>query len=110
MRFLRPWRLALATVGIVCFGVGAAPAAAGGNGNGRHKLEGSKPAWTAAAPQTSTVPAGEGVMARVWLARRSAAGLDALAKAVSAPSSAQYGRFLSEARYRTQFAPTAAQV
>ena len=46
----------------------------------------------------------------MWLAPRDAAQLDALATAVSDPSSAQYGQFLSADQVRAQFAPTADQV
>ena len=51
-----------------------------------------------------------GIRAKVWLAPRNADALDALATAVSDPSSPQFGQFLSEPQYRAQFAPTADQV
>jgi len=76
----------------------------------RHVLKGAKPSWTDAVAKTADVPAGEGIRAKVWLAPRNAAGLDALARAVSDPSSSQYQQFISEDAYRAQFAPTADQV
>jgi subtilase family serine protease len=77
---------------------------------GRHVLPGSRPAWTIAAPQTAAVPSGQAVHARVWLTPRNADQLDALAQAVSDPSSAQYGQFITADQYDAQFAPTSAQV
>ncbi len=91
----------------------AAGASARTNGpfdSGRHVLRGSKPAWTAVAPQTAAVPSSQLVHARVWLTPRNADQLDALAQAVSDPSSAQYGQFISADQYAAQFAPTADQV
>ena len=76
----------------------------------RHVLPGTKPSWTTAAPQTAAVPAGRLVHARVWLTPRNAAQLDALAQAVSDPSSAQYGQFISADQYDAQYAPTSDQV
>lgn len=55
-------------------------------------------------------PVGQLVHARVWLTPRNAAQLDALAQAVSDPSNAQYGQFISADQYAAQFAPTADQV
>ena len=65
----------------------------------RHVLPGTKPSWTTAAPQTAAVPSGRLVHARVWLTPRNGAQLDALAQAVSDPSSAQYGQFISADQY-----------
>ena len=76
----------------------------------RHVLPGTKPSWTTAAPQTAAVPSGRLVHARVWLTPRNAAQLDALAQAVSDPSSAQYGQFISAGQYTAQYAPTSDQV
>jgi subtilase family serine protease len=89
---------------------GASSPAAGRAGPNRHTLPGTKPAWTAAAPQVASVPASQGVSARVWLAPRNAAQLDALAQAVTDPGSSQYAQFISEDQYRAQFAPTTDQV
>src|SRR5262249_22710337 len=66
--------------------------------------------WTAAAPQSGAVASSQKIAARVWLAPNNAAQLATLAKAVSDPSSAQYGQYLTTAQYDQQFAPTAAQV
>ncbi|HJX49363.1 MAG TPA: S53 family peptidase, partial [Gaiellaceae bacterium] len=89
---------------------GASARTNGPFGSVRHILPGSKPAWTTVAPQAAAVPSGRLVHARVWLTPRNAAQLDALAQAVSDPSSAQYGQFLTADQYNAQYAPTADQV
>ena len=103
--------LLIAAAGAVCVAAVAATAqAAGPNGPGRHVLPGTRPSWTASVPKAATVPAAQLVHAKVWLAPRNSTQLDALAQAVSDPSSSQYGQFISDDQYRAQFAPTAAQV
>ena len=105
---LRRFALITAGVAAVCT---AAATTAQGDGPGRAALTQAKPAWTTAASSATAVPAGAGtISAKVWLAPRNAAQLDALAKAVSEPSSPQYGQFLSADQFRAQYAPTAAQV
>ena len=89
---------------------GASARTNGPFGSVRHILPGSKPAWTTVAPQAAAVPSGRLVHARVWLTPRNAAQLDALAQAVSDPSSAQYGQFLTADQYDAQYAPTTDQV
>ena len=105
---------ALAVSALACAAVLTATASGGSQSSnaasGRFVLQGTKPSWTAAAPQTATVAASKQTSAKVWLAPRNAAQLDALAQAVSDPASSQYGRFISAAQYDAQFAPTAAQV
>ena len=116
MRRLRLRRMALlvcGSIGVALVGTGAiANAQAPANGDSsRHVLAGSKPSWTAAVPASPDVSAAQStVRAKVWLTPRNAAALDALATAVSDPDSPQSGQFISEADYRAQFAPTAAQV
>lgn len=89
---------------------GASARTSGPFASSRHVLPGSKPAWTSAAPQAAAVPSGRLVHARIWLTPRNATQLDALAQAVSDPSSAQYGQYLTADQYDAQYAPTAAQV
>ena len=103
--------LLFAVVGAVCAAAVAASAqAAGPNGPGRHVMPGTRPSWAAPVRQAATVPSVQLVHAKVWLAPRNAAQLDALAQAVSDPSSSQFGQFISDDQYQAQFAPTAAQV
>ena len=102
-------RAACMAVGVAA--VFAAAASVAGAAPGRHALRGGQPpAWTKRAPQLGAVSANKGVGAKVWLAPRNAAQLAALAQAVSDPSSAQYGQFLTEPQYVAQFAPTDDQV
>ncbi|MBW8803345.1 MAG: S8/S53 family peptidase [Catenulisporales bacterium] len=57
-------------------------------------------------------PTGRGgpMSVRIGLAGRDPAGLEALARAVSAPGSPQYGRFLTPEQAQTRFGATAEQV
>ncbi|HXC79762.1 MAG TPA: S53 family peptidase [Candidatus Acidoferrum sp.] len=86
---------------------GAAPVSAS---NQRHALPGTKPSWTSVAPRTANVGGGLHGTAQVWLTPRNGAALDSLAAAVSDPSNAQYGHFLTAPQYRQLFAPTSAQL
>ncbi len=99
-----------ATIVALVVAAGASARTNGPFGSSRHVLPGTKPSWTTTAPQTAAVPSGTLVHARVWIATRNSAQLDALAQAVSDPSSAQYGQFISSDQYVAQYAPTADQV
>jgi subtilase family serine protease len=101
-------RLAVAAGGIcLVAALGASTASAG---HGRHVVQGGKPSWTAAAPQTAAVPDAQQESAKVWLAPRNADALDTLARSVSDPASAQYQQFVTPDAYAAQFAPTQVQV
>lgn len=65
-----------------------------------------QPAWTAQAPVVDEAPAAAPQNLTVVLKLRDEAGAEALADAVSDPSSAQYRKFVSSADWRTSFAPT----
>jgi subtilase family serine protease len=106
---IRRLTLSAAVVGALALLV-AAVAGAGGAAPGRTVLVGSKPSWVGPIAQAGTVPAGQTVSAKVWLGPNNAAALQALAKAVSDPSSSQYRHYLTHSQYVGQFAPTAAQV
>src|SRR5213595_516031 len=99
---------AVAIGALTCAAMLGATSAVGASG--RSYLNGTKPSWTTKAPKAGNVSALQQVSAKVWLAPRNAAQLTALASAVSDPSSAQYGHFISQAEYAAQFAPTASQV
>ena len=111
MRSTHLWRLLIAVAGVVSVGVLAASAQAGGPGGpSRHVIPGTRPSWTSQVTKTANVPSGAQVHAKVWLAPRNGAQLDALAQAVSDPSNAQFGQFISDDQFQAQYAPTAAQV
>ncbi|MEV0980955.1 S53 family peptidase [Streptomyces sp. NPDC049915] len=86
------------------------PAASAADNPHRDALAGTKPAWaTAKADKGATADTSQ-VSARVYLAGRDAAGLAAYARAVSDPSSPQYGKHLSARQTQARFGATAAQV
>ncbi|MDX2678595.1 S53 family peptidase [Streptomyces sp. NY05-11A] len=86
------------------------PAAHAADSPTRDTLAGTKPAWaTAKADKGSTADSAQ-VSARVYLAGRDAAGLAQYAKAVSDPSSAAYGTYLSAGQAQARYGATAAQV
>jgi subtilase family serine protease len=95
---------------IVASALAVVPASAAQGQGHRHVLQGTKPVWTSAVPQSGALPAGQLVNAKVWLAPRNAAQLDALALAVSDPASSQYAKYLTSAQYDQQFAPSADMV
>ena len=82
------------------------PAAAGD----RKTLAGSKPAWAKSAKVVGHAKAGDAVGFRIYLGWRNAADAEAKARAVSDPRSASYGKYLSSAEFRKQFAPSQGQV
>jgi subtilase family serine protease len=109
-------RMALVSAGLICMAALSASAVAtagvpGSAAPGRAVIAGSKPLWTAGAAIAADVPAAQtGITAKVWLAPRNQAQLDALATAVSDPSDPHFGQFISEQEYRAQFAPSGADV
>ena len=64
------------------------------------------PAWTAQAPRVGAIPAARQLHMTAALGLRDTAGAEALATAVSDPSSPQYGRYVTAAAWRSRFAPT----
>ncbi|MFE9603572.1 protease pro-enzyme activation domain-containing protein [Streptomyces hokutonensis] len=86
------------------------PAAHAADTPGRDALAGTKPAWATAKADKGATPDSSKVSARVYLAGRNASGLAAYAKAVSDPSSALYGKYLSAAQVQQRFGATTAQV
>jgi subtilase family serine protease len=73
-------------------------------------LVGSRPNWATARAERGATPAGTRVSAQVYLAGRNPAGLAAYAKAVSSPKNAVYHHYLSPARQKARFGPTALQL
>ncbi|MEU3343101.1 S53 family peptidase [Streptomyces sp. NPDC006668] len=76
----------------------------------RDTLAGSKPAWATAKADKGDASNADRVALRVYLAGRDANGLAAYAKAVSDPSSASYGKYLSADKAQSRFGATKAQV
>jgi subtilase family serine protease len=86
------------------------PAAHAADNPVRDILSGTKPAWATTKADKGATSDSSQVSARVYLAGRDAAGLAAYAKAVSDPSSASYGKYLSAKQAQARFGATKAQV
>jgi subtilase family serine protease len=86
------------------------PAAFADPGNGRSALNGSVPSWATAANFKGATPSNDAVGFRVYLGLRNADQAEALAKAVSDPSSSSFHKFLTPGAFRSSFAPTESQV
>jgi subtilase family serine protease len=73
-------------------------------------LPGSVPAWANASHKVGSVPGSTAVDFRVYLGLRGGDAAQQLALSVSTPGSASYGKFLTPAQFRSQFAPSNADV
>ena len=77
----------------------------------RAEIAGTHPKWATASTRMSSWPVTSGtVTARVYLAGHDPAGLAAFAMAVSTPSNALYGHYLTPAQVMARYGPTQAQV
>jgi subtilase family serine protease len=76
----------------------------------RTSIPGTRPAWASSGALVRAATAGQVVGFRLYLGWRDPSGAVALAKAVSNPKSASYGKYLSPTQFRARFAPTATQV
>lgn len=74
------------------------------------ELPGTHPAWATPQADAGAVPESTPATARVYLAGKDATGLAAFAKAVSDPSNANYGQFLTTADAKARFGASDAQV
>ncbi|MFF4754877.1 S53 family peptidase [Streptomyces sp. NPDC002514] len=86
------------------------PAAHAADGPARDTLAGTRPAWATTKADKGATANSARIAARVYLAGRDASGLAAYAKAVSDPSSPQYGKYLSAAQVQARFGATKGQV
>jgi subtilase family serine protease len=76
----------------------------------RSSLPGTKPSWATSGALVGHAGSTQTVGFRLYLGWRNADAAVALAKAVSSPKSASYGKFLTPTQFRAQFAPTASDV
>ncbi|WP_338695902.1 S53 family peptidase [Streptomyces sp. Q6] len=88
----------------------AAPGAQADAGAARDTLSGTKPLWATGTADQGSTANGSTVRARVYLAGRDAKGLAAYAKAVSDPSSASYGKYLSAQETQDRFGASKEQI
>src|SRR5438552_1961745 len=99
----KPFRIlvALGIATVLSGGVMAAP-------SGNAVLPGSAPAWANSNNYAGPVDPNDSVGFRVYLGWRD--GVETLARAVSDPRGAQYGRYLTPQQFRRQFSPSHADV
>jgi subtilase family serine protease len=76
----------------------------------RATLTGSAPSWAKSSNFKSAASSTQSIGFRVYLGWRNAAQAEALAQAVSDPSSASYRQYLTPAQFRQQFAPSQGDV
>lgn len=88
--------------------LGAAPAASARPG--RHAIAGSKPRWIGRARKSGTPAAASTIHFGLLLKMRDSAGAEATLASVSDPSSADYGRWLTNDEFAARYAPAAADV
>jgi subtilase family serine protease len=73
----------------------------------RVTLQGSAPPWANNRNLVGATGPGTDIGFRVYLAWKDPAGAEALARAVSDPSSSSYGQYLTPTQFRARFAPDA---
>ncbi|GIH20975.1 S53 family peptidase [Rugosimonospora africana] len=76
----------------------------------RHVIGGSAPAWLGQAKALSDTPASNRVGFGVLLGMRNSSGAVSTLQSISDPDSANYGKWLSDAQFRAQYAPSASDV
>ena len=115
-RFVRRGVLAGLLSGVTVVGVAAvaAPASASSgaasSGPQRHPIAGSTPRWLKQARNISATPSSERVGFGVLLGMRDQAGAAATLQAISGPTSASYGRWLSNATFDERYGPAQSSV
>jgi subtilase family serine protease len=111
MRIVRRSVLAVVISGAtVIGGLAAAAGTASASGPQRHYLAGSTPKWLSKAKSVGTTSSSEQVGFGVLLGLRNEAGAEATLKAISDPSSASYGKWLSNQAFDEQYAPAKTSV
>ena len=110
-RFVRRGVLAGLLSGVTVVGVAAvaAPASAS-SGPQRHVIAGSTPRWLKQARNISATPSSERVGFGVLLGMRDQAGAAATLKAISDPTSASYGQWLSNSTFDQRYGPAQSSV
>src|ERR1700759_2161347 len=94
----------------VAGGLAAAAGPASASGPARHYLAGSTPKWLSKAKNVGTTSSSEQVGFGVLLSLRNEAGAEATLKAISDPSSADYGKWLSNQAFDEQYPPAKSSV
>jgi subtilase family serine protease len=111
MRIVRRTVLAAVISGATVFGgLAAAAGPASASGPQRHYLAGSTPKWLSKAKNVGTTSSSEQVGFGVLLNMRDEAGAEATLQSISDPSSANYGKWLTNKGFDEQYAPAASSV
>jgi subtilase family serine protease len=76
----------------------------------RSALKGSTPPWANAANKQSSADPAEWVNFRVYLGLSDPSAAESLARAVSDPRNASYGKYLSPSQFNARFAPSGSNV
>ncbi len=109
MRSFRSARFGLLAGVLACVGLGVGGASASAS-PGRHLLRGSTPGWLHQAHQVGATPSTQQVNFGVLLHMRDQSGAQAELQAISDPTSASYGKWLSNSEFDAAYAPTKADV
>ena len=102
--------LLVAAVGCVSLVAVSAAAAKASAVPGRTPLYGSIPGWLHKAHNVGATPSSQQVNFGVLLSMRDPAGAEATLQAISDPTSASYGQWLSNSAFDAEYAPTDADV
>src|SRR5256885_1379297 len=78
--------------------------------SGRATLTGNVPSWAKSANFKAAANPSDSIGFRVYLGWNNPSAVEALARSVSDPRSASYGKYLTAQQFRQQFAPSQAQV
>jgi subtilase family serine protease len=105
-RMLSRLATGLATSALLIAALGGTTSAA----SSRATLTGSVPSWATSANFKKASDTTTSVGFRVYLGWNNQAAAEALARSVSDPHSAQFGKFLTPAQFRQKFAPNQAQI
>ncbi len=108
-RFIRRGLL-VGALGCATLGASSAAAATASASSGRKLLHGSTPGWLSKASDLGATPAANQVNFGVLLSMRDQAGAEAALQAISDPTSASYGQWLSNAAFDAKYAPSSADV
>ncbi len=105
------WLLATG-IAVITLAAIASPAAGAASATApqRVALSGVRPTWVAGRSAAASVPGSTRITVHVALRMRDLAGAEALAAAVSDPTSATAGQFLTPAQFHTRFSPSDADV
>jgi subtilase family serine protease len=96
--------------GAVAFALALAGVTAASGSPASVRIAGSRPSWARASNLVRQVDPDSRVDFLVFLGWRDAAGVTAVASAVSDPNNAAYGRYLTAAQFRARFSPASADV